>query len=100
MCETGLKHVGYVGSCRIKQVLELSLGGLGIYPLRIMANLSDRKYDQPRVDHWGQSGHFYLAESGHFYLAVTTLLRIMYIMLNDVITSVCNRRCAVGTIDN
>jgi hypothetical protein len=40
--------------------------------IRIMANLPDRKDDQPRVDHGGQSGHFYLAESGHFYLAVTT----------------------------
>jgi hypothetical protein len=40
-----------------------------------MANLPDRKDDQPRVDHGGQSGHFYLAESGHFYLAVTLALR-------------------------
>jgi hypothetical protein len=36
-----------------------------------MANLPDRKDDQPRVDHGGQSGHFYLAESGHFYLGIT-----------------------------
>ncbi len=38
--------------------------------------------DQRRVVHWGQSGHFYLAESGHFYLATTGQVRIMYIMLN------------------
>ena len=50
--------------------------------IRIMANLPDRKDDQPRVDHWGQSGHFYLAESGHFYLGITGTLRIMYIMSN------------------
>jgi hypothetical protein len=41
--------------------------------IRIMANLPDRKDDQRRVDHGGQSGHFYLAESGHFYLAVTCI---------------------------
>jgi hypothetical protein len=40
-----------------------------------MANLPDRKDDQPRVDHGGQSGHFYLAESGHFYLGITCQLR-------------------------
>src|ERR1700723_1849910 len=50
--------------------------------IRIMANLPDRKDDQRRVDHGGQSGHFYLAESGHFYLGITSQLRIMYIMLN------------------
>src|SRR5271163_2501194 len=50
--------------------------------IRIMANLPDRKDDQRRVDHGGQSGHFYLAESGHFYLAITPVLRIMYIMVN------------------
>ena len=47
-----------------------------------MANLPDRKDGQRRVDHGGQSGHFYLAESGHFYLGITCRLRIMYIMLN------------------
>jgi hypothetical protein len=31
------------------------------FGIRIMANLQDRKYDKPRVDHWGQSGHFSLA---------------------------------------
>jgi phenylacetate-CoA ligase len=36
-----------------------------------MANLPDRKDGQRRVDHGGQSGHFYLAESGHFYLGIT-----------------------------
>lgn len=39
--------------------------------IRIMANLPDRTDDQRRVDHRGQSGHFYLAESGHFYLGNT-----------------------------
>src|ERR1700730_4803794 len=52
------------------------------FGIRIMANLPDRKDGQRRVDHWDQSGHFYLAESGHFYLGITSLLRIMYIMLN------------------
>jgi hypothetical protein len=48
-----------------------------------MANLPDRTDDQRRVDHGGQSGHFYLAESGHFYLGITLQLRIMYIMSNS-----------------
>src|ERR1700722_9713854 len=55
--------------------------------IRIMANLPDRKDGQRRVDHGGQSGHFYLAESGHFYLGITFVLRIMYIMLNNVFTT-------------
>src|SRR5450631_4413605 len=55
--------------------------------IRIMANLPDRKGGQRRVDHGGQSGHFYLAESGHFYLGITLTLRIMYIMLNTGIPS-------------
>ena len=37
-----------------------------------MAHLPDRKDGQRRVDHGGQSGHFYLAESGHFYLGITS----------------------------
>jgi uncharacterized membrane protein YjgN (DUF898 family) len=41
-----------------------------------MANLPDRTDDQRRVDHGGQSGHFYLAESGHFYLGITGEHRI------------------------
>ena len=48
------------------------------FGIRIMANLPDRNDDQRRVDHGGQSGHFYLAESGHFYLGITALFRIMY----------------------
>lgn len=47
-----------------------------------MANLPDRKDGQRRVDHGGQSGHFYLAESGHFYLGIE--LRIMHIMLSMI----------------
>ena len=43
--------------------------------IRIMANLPDLKDDQSRVDHGGQSGHF--------YLAVTTIVRIISIMLNN-----------------
>src|SRR5271163_527388 len=49
--------------------------------IRIMANLPDRKDGHRRVDHGGQSGHFYLAESGHFYLGITTCLRVTGLML-------------------
>src|SRR5208282_6049198 len=34
-----------------------------------------------RVDHGGQSGHFYLAETGHFYLGITVCLRVTGLML-------------------
>src|SRR5271163_1981148 len=49
--------------------------------IRIMANLPDRKDGHRRVEHGGQSGHFYLAESGHFYLGITTCLRVTGLML-------------------
>jgi hypothetical protein len=43
-----------------------------------MANLPDRNDGQRRVDHWHQSGQFYLAERGHFYLAVTIIVSPKY----------------------
>jgi len=58
-----------------------------------MTNLPGRNDGVQRVDHLNQSGHSYLAETGHFYLAVTCLLRIMYIMLNDnKVIGASNRR--------
>jgi hypothetical protein len=74
--------------------------------IRIMANLPDRKDDQRRVDHGGQSGHFYLAESGHFYLAesghfylaVTCILRIIHIMLNSRLNSGNRPMPVVGSL--
>src|SRR5271168_2880003 len=41
--------------------------------IRIMANLPDRKDGHRRVDHGGQSGHF--------YLGITTCLRVTGLML-------------------
>jgi hypothetical protein len=40
--------------------------------IRIIANLPDRKDDQRRVGHGGQSGHIYLARSGHLNFAPYT----------------------------
>jgi hypothetical protein len=59
--------------------------------IRIMANLPDRKDGQRRVDHWDQSGHFYLAESGHFYLGITSRRRILSVMVKVMKKSVRKR---------
>ena len=40
-----------------------------------------------RVDHGGQSGHFYLAESGHFYLGITLDRPIIRIMVNGILVA-------------
>ena len=39
-----------------------------------------------RTDHCRKTGHFSLVEKGHLALGATTIVRIMYIMLNRVLS--------------
>jgi hypothetical protein len=62
-----------------------------------MANLPDRKDGQRRVDHWDQSGHFYLAESGHFYLGITCVDAMGSILLSVGAVSDVGGKAIVGS---